>query len=109
MPTQEQFTLRMIEGQTFSVKASGDIDAPPWDMDNTTVTITETGDLLFAGTTFTFGTQTAVEGTTDRKTFRFQAIYMSLSLIFVELTFQTDGTLVGGTFGGAGEGTLEAK
>jgi hypothetical protein len=106
LPTQDQFTLRMVEGQTFDVDATGDVDQAPWDMDNTTLTITETGELSFAGTTFAFGSQAAVEGTTDQKMFRFQAIYMSVNLIFVELTFQTDGTLLGGTFGGAGMGTL---
>lgn len=107
-PTQDMFTLRWLEGAKAEVAITGDKTAP-WDQGTNAFEIDKDGNLLFAKTTFLSSIATNVEGTTDQKTFRWQAAYMQLSLIFVELTFETDGSFVSGTYGGAGMGTIAPK
>lgn len=106
-PTQAQFGVRLIRGQTLEVQASG-TDMPPWDMDTSTVTINEDDTVSFSGQTLAFNIAQDVPDTTDEKTFSFQAIYETFNIIYVNLTFKTDGTFLGGTYGGGstGEGTL---
>jgi hypothetical protein len=109
LPTQQMFARRKIAPMTIEVEASGDVDMAPWDMDNEEVVIGDDGNLTFAGLTFTFSNALPTEGTTDQVTFRWQTIYMTFSIVAVELTFKTDGSFVGGTFGGSGNGTLAPR
>ncbi len=109
LPTQAQFVVRMLEDTTVDVVASGSTDLAPWNMANTSFTIGADQKLSFAGQLFDYQLDKPVEGTTDQKTFRFQAIYETYNLLFVELTFKTDKTFVSGVFGGVGEGSLSPK